>query len=203
MANRTISKVSVNRERFYEVLKFRRSSIRKLGNAYNEIQRTEKTIRRCLENGEMPPDLLDRIARYLNIHPDYISGKLDEEANQIEDDILRHIFLKHLKPENYPYLIKAKEQIEYEQLFEKILTWNDISLEQLKALGPDERVLLRQELVVAILEVLEKHFKVDAFGKSLSDELNYCLSQVHDVDPISYFAELEGIADEVKYDTKL
>lgn len=35
-------KVPVNKQRFMEVLKLKNSSIRKLGDAYDEIQRTEK-----------------------------------------------------------------------------------------------------------------------------------------------------------------
>ena len=49
MANKETPKVPINRDRFFEVLKARGSSIRKLGEAYNEIQRTEKTIRICLD----------------------------------------------------------------------------------------------------------------------------------------------------------
>ena len=72
MANKAVQKVPVNKQRFFEVLKWRNCSIRKLGEAYEQIERTEKTIRRCLDAGEMPPDLLDRIAKYLNVHPNYL-----------------------------------------------------------------------------------------------------------------------------------
>ena len=88
MANKETPKVPINRDRFFEVLKARGSSIRKLGGAYNEIQRTEKTIRRCLDEGKMPPDLLERIARFLNVHPDYLAGIYDEKADRIEDAYL-------------------------------------------------------------------------------------------------------------------
>lgn len=74
MENKSSQKAPVNKEHFIEVLKLKNSSIRKLSEAYEEIKRTEKTIRRCLDNGEMPPDLLNRIAKYLNVHPDYLSG---------------------------------------------------------------------------------------------------------------------------------
>ena len=77
MANKAAQKVPVNKQRFFEVLKWRNCSIRKLGEAYEQIERTEKTIRRCLDAGEMPPDLLDRIAKYLDVHPNYLSGVYD------------------------------------------------------------------------------------------------------------------------------
>ena len=54
----------------------------------------------------------------------------------------------------------------------------------------------RQELVLAILEVIAKHFKVDSLGRDIAEDLDYCRSFVDDFDPFSYFAELEGIAVE-------
>lgn len=37
MANRTLQKIPVNKGRFFEVLKLRKCSIRKLGEAYEQI----------------------------------------------------------------------------------------------------------------------------------------------------------------------
>lgn len=194
MANKETPKVPINRDRFFEVLKARGCSIRKLGEAYNEIQRTEKTIRRCLDEGKMPPDLLDRIARYLNVHPDYLAGVYDEKADRIEDAYLRHMYLRSVRPEKYPYLLKAIEDIDYTRYFENILTMNHISMAQFRTLDPVERVLFRQELVLAILEVIAKHFEVDSLGNKIADDLDYCRAFVNDFDPFSYFAGLEGVA---------
>ena len=74
MGNKATLKVHINKEHFLKVLHTKKCSIRQLGEAYNEIGRTEKTIRRCLNAEEMPPDLLDKISKYLNVHPDYLSG---------------------------------------------------------------------------------------------------------------------------------
>ena len=148
----------------------------------------------------MPPDLLDRIARFLNVHSDYLAGVYDEKADRIEDAYLRHMYLKSVKPENYPYLLKAAENIDYSHYFEDILTMNHISMEQFKTLDPIERVLFRQELVLAILEVIAKHFKVDSLGHDIADDLDYCRAFVDDFDPTSLFAELEGIAIEDDYE---
>lgn len=193
MANKTAQKVPVNKQRFLEVLKLRNCSIRKLGEAYEQIERTEKTIRRCLDTGEMSPDLLDRIAKYLNVHPDYLSGVYDDAADRIEDKYLRALSRSFIKPEKYPYLLKAKSELEYTSYFENLLTMNDISMEQFNTLPPEERVLFRQEMVVAILEVIVKHFTTDSLGNNLHDELMYCKSFVGDYDPFSYYARLEGI----------
>ena len=193
MGNKKTSKVPVNKELFLEVLRLRNCSIRKLGEAYEEIQRTEKTIRRCLDEGEMPSDLLDNIAKYLDVHPDYLSGVYNQKADKIEDEYLRHLYRKSINPDKYPYLLKAKSDIDYTNYFENILTMNNITMEQYRTLPAEERVLFRQELVVAILQVISRHFSHDSLGNDLSTELEYCESFVGDFDPFSYFAELEGI----------
>lgn len=193
MGNKKTSKVPVNKELFLEVLKLRNCSIRKLGEAYEEIQRTEKTIRRCLDEGEMPSDLLDNIAKYLDVHPDYLSGVYNQKADKIEYEYLRHLYRKSINPDKYPYLLKAKSDIDYTNYFENILTMNNITMEQYRTLPAEERVLFRQELVVAILQVISRHFSHDSLGNDLSAELEYCESFVGDFDPFSYFAELEGI----------
>lgn len=193
MGNKSTRKVPVNKNRFMEVLKLRNCSIRKLGDAYEEIERTEKTIRRCLDRGEMSPDLLDKIAKYLNVHPDYLSGIYDTKTDRIEDDFLRNMSKSFIKPEKYPYLLKAKDSIGYTSYFENILTMNDISMELFNSLPPEERVLFRQEMVVAIMQVIAKHFTYDSLGNKTSETLAYCESYVGDFDPFSYYAKLEGI----------
>ena len=205
MANKTARKVRVCKKRFMEVLRLRNCSIRKLGEAYDEIERTEKTIRRCLDSGEIPPDLLDKIAKYLNVHPDYLAGVYDRKTNKIEDAYLRALSRSFIKPEKYPYILKAKSDIGYTSYFEDILTMNDISMELFNTLPPEMRVLFRQEMVVAILRVIAKHFTHDALGNDLSEHLSYCESMVGDDDPFSYFANLEGIGlseDDIVFDNE-
>lgn len=193
MANQKTKKVPVNKQRFMEVLKLRNCSIRKLGDAYDKIQRTEKTIRRCLDEGAMPPDLLDNIAKYLDVHPDYLSGVYDLKADRIEDSYLRFLFRSSIKPQKYPYLLKARSDIDYNSYFENILIMNNITMEQFRKLEPVDRIMLRQEMVFAILQVIAKHFSHDSLGNDMKDELSYCEAFVNDFDPFSYFAELEGI----------
>lgn len=193
MGNKAAQKVPVNKDRFMEVLKLRKCSIRKLGEAYEEIERTEKTIRRCLDNGEMPPNLLNKIAKYLDVHPDYLSGVYDDKADRIEDAFLRAMSKSFIKPEKYPYLLKAKSDIGYTTYFENILTMNDISMDLFHTLPPEERVLFRQEMVVAIMQVIAKHFTHDSLGNDTAETLAYCESYVGDFDPFSYYSELEGL----------
>ena len=141
----------------------------------------------------MPPDLLDKIAKYLDVHPDYLSGVYHKKADKIEDAYLQALSFRHIKPDKYPYLLKAKSDIGYKTYFEDLLTMNDISTERFNTLPPEERVLFRQEMVVAIMRVIAKHFTYDSLGNDLSETLSYCESFVGDNDPFSYFHQLEGI----------
>lgn len=193
MGNKSVKKVPVNKKHFMKVLNSKNYSIRKIGKAYEIIERSERTIRRYLDQGEMPIDLLNNIAKYLNVTPEYLSGFYDDKAERIRDPYLRDMYKSHIKPENYPYILKEKSDIEYNDYFKSILIMNDISMDLFNTLPPEERVLFRQEMIVAIMKVIAKHFKYDSLGHSTSDILAYCESNIGDNDPFSYFAELEGI----------
>ena len=87
MSRNKIKKVEVNKEIFLYVLKQKNCSIRKLGDkGYKKVQRTEKQIRRYLNAGEMPVDVLYNIGKYLNVDPKFISGRIHSEINQISDE---------------------------------------------------------------------------------------------------------------------
>ena len=142
----------------------------------------------------MPPDLLDRIAQYLDVHPKLLSGEYYEKAERIEDEFLRRLYKTSVNYEKYPHLLKAKNEIGYARYFEDSLVMNDISVEQFLTLSPKKRILFRQEMNVAILQVIVKYFAQDSLGNNLSDTLAYCESLVGDFDPFSYYAELEGVS---------
>lgn len=193
MKDEDAEKIKINKDWFIKVLKERGFSIRKLGEAYDDIERTEKTIRTHINNGEMSSDLLERIAKYLNVHPDYLAGKYAEKVDRIKEPALKRIAESHFRAENYPYFLKVHSDIDYHRFFEDILTENKITMEQFETLEADERVLFRQEMAVAIYRVIAKYFPVDSLGNNTGEELSYIESFASDVDPFSYFAELEGI----------
>jgi hypothetical protein len=193
MGNKAMATVPVSAERFMEVLKLRKSSIRRLGEEYEQIQRTERTIRRYIQKGEMPKDLLDRIAKYLDVTPEYLSGVYDKDAGKIKNDVMRHRSKSKIKPEKHPYLLKAKRDLGYAAYFENILTMNDISMKHFKALPAKERVLFHQEMIAAIVGVIARHFSHDSLGNDMGDVLWYCESHIGDEEPLSPFHKMEGI----------
>ena len=188
VANKITNKVPVSRKRFMEALKLRNSSIRKLGEAYDEIARTEKTIRRCLSQGEMSPDLLDRIGKHLDVEPDYISGKYDRDLDGITDDHIRAVLKSQLSARKHPYL--AKQQAKkfdgkflYDRYLENILIIHDISMHQFQSLAIKQQKSLQLDIERALTSVIAKYFTCDAKGREGLPNLQYWEAMIDCNDP--------------------
>lgn len=183
MANKEKPKVLINRARFDETLKLRGSSIRKLGQAYNEIGRDEKSIRRYLREG-FPTDILDLIGKYLDVEPAYLSGKYDKEIEKIKDPDLRDILKRQLRPNKFPYLMaQTRQQGFYDRYFESILTIHGISEQQFSALTPGQQKQLRLDMEAAITHVISKFFTEDAKGQKGLPDLEYLYAMIDNYDP--------------------
>lgn len=74
-------KASFDKNCVREALHLRGSSIRKLDNAYG-FGWSSKSVERGLRDGEVSPDLLDALGRYLNVEPDYLAGKYHRECEK-------------------------------------------------------------------------------------------------------------------------
>ena len=174
MANKEASKIPVNRERFNEAMKLRKTSIRKLGEDC-KIDRNEKTIRRYLSEGKMPPDLLDRIGKHLNVDPDYISGIHGMEVKNKNDEHIESVLNSQLRAERFPYPELMKEQVSlgYERYFEDVLLMHDISMSQFFALSVEKRQELQLEIERAITSTILKYFECDARGRDGLPYLQY------------------------------
>ena len=170
MANKKVAKVPFSRYRFTQALDYRKSSIRKLGKVA-EIERDEKTIRRCLHNGEIPPALLDRIGRYLDVHPDFLSGTYDRPIERIEDETVRMMLKTQIRVEDHPYFTKEQEELKYRDYFKHILMMHNISVAQFRSLSSDKRTQLQLDVEQAITAVIYKYFDYDAVGKPIYPEL--------------------------------
>lgn len=183
MANKEKPKVRINRARFDEALKLRGSSIRKLGQAYNEIGRDEKSIRRYLREG-FPTDILDLIGKYLDVEPAYLSGKYDQEIEKIKNPDLRGILKRQLRPNKFPYLMaQTRQQGFYDRYFESILTIHGISGRQFYALTPGQQKQLRLDMEAAITHVISKFFTEDAKGQRGLPDLGYLYALIDNYDP--------------------
>jgi hypothetical protein len=85
MANREIEKIPFVKERFYTLLKSKGMSFRQYMLTNGEyLDRTEKTIRRWLEEGEAPKAVVKKIARTLGVDIWYFNG--DEQKGLMLED---------------------------------------------------------------------------------------------------------------------
>ena len=175
-----IEKVPVNKSTFMSVVHECGSSIIKLG-ACGEIDCTERTIRRSLNEGKMTPSFLDQIARHLDVDSRLLSGELHKQASSYSDEFIRSIALAQLKAENYPYFRKQQSELNaqpIEALWEQILALFDISFSQFEDMDFEARYLLQHDLLDALAPVIRKHFAADAFGRTDMPNLEKVISDL-------------------------
>lgn len=181
-------KVPISRERFEEAKKLRGSSIRKLGAVKGGIGCDEKTIRRGLNDGEVSVEVMDLIARGLDIDPHYLSGKYHAEAEKCPIPEVKKALLQQLRPEHYPYLFVQKRDRSdgrylYDRYLENILVIHNISKAQFDAMPFEHQKEMQVELETAICKVLLRYFDKDAAGRDTYPEIYHLQSDIEDYDP--------------------
>lgn len=196
MPKGTITKDPVNKKAFMSVVHACGSSIIKLG-ACSEIDCTERTIRRSLNEGKMTPAFLDQIARFLNVDPRLLSGALHEQAKSYSNELLRRISLAQLTPKNYPYFEKRKADLNMQpigELLEQILVLFDVSISQFEEMDFEAQYLFQHDLLEALVPVIRKHFKTDAYGQ---EEMPNLEKVILDLEYYREDHDLQIYADEV------
>ncbi len=173
MPKNTIYKEIIDKEIFRKVLKDKKSSIRKLEKV-KEIECTERTIRRSLNEGKMTPKFLDQIAKYLDIDPRFLSGQLHRERKEmlemletLENKTLRKVFFYNLYPAEYPYFRKEQDDLLKESIdvfLKKLFSLFDISYSQFEKMDFEHRYEVQHDLFEAIIPVISKHFEQDGYG---------------------------------------
>lgn len=165
MANKKSEKVQISRDCFLRIIREKGYTVESLG-AEPEIHRGGKTIQRCLATGEMQPDLLDRIGRFLNVNPTYLSGEYDRRFEEIKDSLKSPELTHYLwtKTDRFPYSKHQVENIDYAEYLLNTLLINDISKEQFLALDPKRRKSLQFDIGMALHGVIKQYFDVDSRG---------------------------------------
>lgn len=168
MANKAKDRVPISRERFRQALRDKGFTIKALGQA-REIDRSEKTISNYIMAGEMPPDLLDRIGRYIDVDPDFLSGAYDRRFEEIKDTLVSPDFTHFLwsQTNRFPYSKHAVATMDFKDYILKTLQLCNVSEEQLMELSHQERRQFQSDLGEAIHSVIKRHFEKDASGKVL------------------------------------
>lgn len=181
--------VKIIAQRFRDTIKYRGLSIRKLGKD-EYIDRTEKSIRTYLKTEYIPKDVLERIARQLNVEPDFLAGEYDRKWDKVGGEIGKYNKAR-LNPDDYPFFKAERRTIEHYKHFKNTLILHGISWEQCQALTPEDRILLRRKLILEEARVISQYFDHDAFGQSMQDNLDYAEAMWDDIDPEEY--EREGV----------
>lgn len=194
MANKKRRKIKIDKDHFLRVLRMKNCSIRSLGDKYTVIGRTEKTIRRELNAGEMNPELLNNIAKYLNVDIDYLARKPAMLFGEIDDKEKLDLYYRAFaNPDKHPYILTKFKQMDYNNFFETVLTYGCINIEQFQELDQEKRIRFRQDLVVAIQRLIAEYFDIDSNGENTRELLNYYEGLALDINYDSFFAKLEGI----------
>lgn len=187
MANKKSKKEPFQWERFLAAKKRAKISITKLGSEEDGIGWSEKTIRRAKADGEINPEILEALAKRLDIDPDYLRGKYDHFYDLIADGFdekQREIYLKEmLDPGRYPYY-RGKNQIKlYEGYMDGILMLHGISNRQYDELSPEKRKAFQIDIERAVGAVIEKYFECDGRGQRGIPDLYSLEEQIECYEP--------------------
>ena len=128
-------------EWFLWVIHKQGSSVRKLG-ADKDIGRCDKTIELAIKAGSIRAELLDRIAKKLDVYPDYLAGryawtlKLDIMN---EDGVREYWRYTFLDPKHFPYRLAEQFRLGSYQHLMNTLMMHDVSESEYKSLDWDQR----------------------------------------------------------------
>lgn len=187
MANKKSKKEPFQWERFLAAKRRAKISITKLGSKDDGIGWSEKTIRRAKADGKISPEILEALAKRLDIDPDYLRGKYDHFYDLIADGFdekQREIYLKKmLDPGRYPYYIGANQIKLYEGYMNGILMLHGISNHQYDKLSPEKRKAFQIDIEKAVGTVIEKYFECDGRGQSGIPDLYSLEAQIECYEP--------------------
>lgn len=154
---RTESRKRFDSDWLTSVLKQRGESIRSLSSSINW---NEKTIRRAIKDQKITPELLNAIAKNLNVHPAYLAGEHAWTLDALPDDDARAEFLRTcLNPKWYPYHETEEERrIGLSTYWDQTLLMHGIPKDDYLGLNRAERAHLRQDYDTITTRLLKQYF---------------------------------------------
>lgn len=159
MANKKVKTIPLSKARFKEARKLRGMTLADIA-AHKDIDRSEKTLLRWIDRGEMPAGLLDTIGRILDVDPEFISGTFDRNAEALESDpVLCKEIKDQLNASDHPYFLALERKRDPLRFIRDIMLNESIDPSQLDALSFKEIVRLDLELENAVRPILRKYFK--------------------------------------------
>ena len=162
----TLKTAKIDRDCFDKAIKAKNLSIRGMGRD-DELGISDRTLRRYREQGEITPQALETLARYLNVSVDFLSGKYSRMIEgSVFDEELKEQCRKDLKPERFPYQPEVVREVKYKDYLESLLIIHGLSWEHYEKLGPETRHQMELDLENSILAVLYRYFQ-----STLNDEM--------------------------------
>ena len=160
----------ISKDFFEYVLSKKGYTITELGEDF-DIERTGRTIRRALKQGKMKTDLLDRIAKKIDVAPSYLSGEEYILHKSMIKKLYGNFEMSAIRIEDYPYLKAEKSDYKINDYLKNILMFYDISLSQYESFEFEKKIEFLHALDDAIVPILGCFFANDAFGRSTASSL--------------------------------
>ena len=160
---KTEMKIPVHGEWMKSVIKRRGFSLYALGRSVERggIGKDIRTIRRAVSENKITPQLLDLIARAVNVHPDFLAGKYcwTLELPVMDYEGVRDYWLEnYLNPDHFPYILAEQQKLgSYRQLLNTLLMHGVTKEDFLEKSRPD-RDKMADQLDLAVTGVLKQWF---------------------------------------------
>ena len=192
MGTRKIEKLRIDPKWFKWVLAQCGVSIRSLGKDEQGIGWSSKSVQRALSERLISPDLLEAIAKRLNVHPDYLAGELCWQLDVLPDEDSREEFKRcFLRPDQHPYRELEQERLGIRGYIDATLLIHGVDKSDYEALARSEREELFQALDRSVTGVLRRWFP-DCDPVSAIEYRESCLFETDDdviEAMLSYFEE--------------
>lgn len=190
MPKKEVKRDVIDKEVFLAILKEKGTSIPELGEKY-VAECSERTLRRSINSGHMRPQYIDRIAKYLDVHPMFLSGELHKKADLFPDE-MKQWYLNSLDSSKYPYCKKELDILKgmpIRELLSHIFSLFDVSYSQFEQMTFEKQYALQYELFEAMIPIMRKHFTEDSYGNEDMPELDYILVQLDNYRDDYYLGE--------------
>lgn len=183
-----------------------------LGYLSEKVDRDTRTLWRYWQKEEMPRQILDEIAKELDVSFYYLTGS--EHAFYkilLEDDDFKESLEKQLTPENYPYFRNYEHTASfenYDEYIELLLSRHQVSRTMYAEMSVRDRLHMLKDIEDAITNVLSSYYKEDALGFSSNEEFAFGLYSTINNYYIAAFEQFNidftgyGETDEAELDRK-
>lgn len=157
------SKRFINGEWLKYVIDRRGFSVRRLTNPDREgsIDYDIRTVQRAIADNEITDQLLDEIARAIDVYPNFLRGKY---LWTLEIDIMdrpevrNHWLENYLNPDLFPYRMHEQEKLGSRRHLMNTLLMHGVSNEEFRNLSREDRESLERWLNVRVTETLKHWF---------------------------------------------